>query len=151
MIPNSFETSRLAIADAQRNHLMGEEQAPAMGNVAAIEATPSVRIARSAPMAPIDSRAPAVERDKYPIAIVGPQRNELLHRRHLSASRSVTGEPSDRGCGRPPFGLASRAAPTIAYSNNTQSHRVNQTSTYLERICQPADELAGALDYRDFN
>src|ERR1700730_3576007 len=74
-----------------------------MGDVPAIKAAPAIRIARPAPMQLVHPGAPAVEREIYPITPVGPQRDVLLHRRYLSASKDSAAQRFDHGLSRPPF------------------------------------------------
>jgi hypothetical protein len=68
-----------------------------MGDVAAIKASPAVRIARPPTVQLVHPGAPAVEREKYPITPVGPQRDVLLHRRYLSASKDSAAQRFDHG------------------------------------------------------
>jgi hypothetical protein len=74
-----------------------------MRDVAIIDATPAVRIARPTPMQLVHPGTPAVEREIYPITPVGPQRNVLPHRRYLSASKDLSAQRFDHGLSRPPF------------------------------------------------
>src|ERR1700680_4433365 len=74
-----------------------------MGDVAAIEASPAVRVAGPAPVQLVAPGAPAVEREKYPITPVGPQRDVLLHRKYFSASKDSAAQRFDHGSADPPF------------------------------------------------
>jgi hypothetical protein len=96
-----------------------------MGDFAAIEASPAVRIARPPTVQLVHPGAPAVEREKYPITPVGPQRDVLLHRRYLSASKDSAAQRFDHGSADPPLGKLLRQPVATIETNSTQSDPVN--------------------------
>jgi len=63
-------------------------------DVAVIDTSPGVWLARPSPMVPIETRAPTVEINSHAIALLGSQRDEPLHRSYLLARR--TGQSGGR-------------------------------------------------------
>src|ERR1700722_7157481 len=102
-LPDGEDSAPLVTTGAERLQRARENQPGAARDVAVIETTPAVRIARPPPMVPVDSGAPAVELDIHPIALFGPQCDESFHR-GTSLLQAKNREPlMTARCGEAPF------------------------------------------------